>query len=237
MSAIVAAVAIAVAYALMRARSNQSARLDAMSSRAVPDVTTRIDAVWRRVVSRRRRRSLVAAAEAATVEAVFALAAELRAGRPPSRALALVAPQSPPLSKPLATAAGAVASGAPAGDELRRIADAPGCAGWRSVAAAWEVTSRAGGPVADVLDRLGEVLDAEQHARAALAAAMAGSRATMFLLATLPAFGLALGQAMGAHPLDMLLHSPLGWGLLTVAAVLDALGVLWTLAIIRRALR
>ena len=80
-------------------------------------------------------------------------------------------------------------------------------------------------------------MDAERHARTALSAAMAGSRATMFLLAALPAFGLALGQAMGAHPLDLLLHSPLGWGLLTVAAVLDTVGVLWTLAIIRRALR
>ena len=237
MSAVVAAVAFAVAYALLRARSNQSARLEAISSGAPSGVTTRLDGARRRVASRRRRRSDVVAAEAATVEAVFALAAELRAGRPPSRALALVAPQLQALSQPLAVAAGAVASGAPAGDELRRIADAPGCAGWRSVAAAWEVTSRAGGPVADVLDRLGEVLDAERHARTALSAAMAGSRATMFLLATLPAFGLALGQAMGAHPLDMLLHSPMGWGLLTVAGVLDTLGVLWTLAIIRRALR
>ena len=59
----------------------------------------------------------------------------------------------------------------------------------------------------------------------------------MLLLATLPVFGLGLGQAMGARPLDMLLHSPLGWGLVTLAAVLDAVGVLWTSAIIRRALR
>jgi tight adherence protein B len=184
-----------------------------------------------------RRRREVSAVEAATVEAVFALAAELRAGRPPSRALALVATQSGVLSRPLGAAAAAVASGASATDELRRIADQPGGAGWRSVAAVWEVTSHAGGPVADVLDRLGEVLDADRQARAALAAAMAGSRATMLLLASLPAFGMVLGQALGAHPVRVLLQSPLGWMLLAAAAVLDALGVLWTRVIMRRALR
>lgn len=237
MSGVVAALALAGAFALLRARSNQSARLKAISPRASSQATRQLDVARRRVTSRRHRRRDVAAAEAATVEAVFALAAELRAGRPPGRALALVAPLSQVLSQSLGVAARAVASGASAGDELRRIADSPGCAGWRSVAAAWDVTSRAGGPVADVLDRLGEVLDAERQARTSLAAAMAGSRATMLLLATLPVFGLGLGQAMGARPLDMLLHSPLGWGLVTLAAVLDAVGVLWTSAIIRRALR
>jgi tight adherence protein B len=37
--------------------------------------------------------------------------------------------------------------------------------------------------------------------------------------------GLALGQAVGARPLHLLLYRPLGWGLLAGAAALDAVGV------------
>jgi tight adherence protein B len=59
----------------------------------------------------------------------------------------------------------------------------------------------------------------------------------MMLLATLPALGLALGQGIGAHPLQLLLHRPLGWALLAAAAVLDLLGVVVTQSIARRALR
>lgn len=236
MNAVLAAAAVAVAWIVIRTRPDQRSRLQAIAPTASSG--TRAGAGrWRRLGSRWKRRQQSVAGEAATVEAVFALAAELRAGRPPSRALSLVAAQAGVLSEPLAIAAGAVASGAPAGDELRRLAHEPGCAGWRGVAAAWDVTSNAGGPVAEVLNRLGEVLDLERNARTALAAAMAGSRATMVLLAALPMFGIAMGQALGARPLHLLLHRPLGWMLLAAAIVLDASGMLWTRVIIRRALR
>jgi tight adherence protein B len=59
----------------------------------------------------------------------------------------------------------------------------------------------------------------------------------MALLAALPLLGLALGQSVGARPLDLLLHRPLGWGLLAAAATLDAVGVVVTRAIAVRALR
>jgi tight adherence protein B len=236
-SAVVSAAAIAFAWVVLRARPDQRSRLKALTPVPTSAASNSASAVARRFVAHWRRRKEYDAVEAATVEAVFALAAELRAGRPPSRALALVAAQSGVLSGPLGGAAAAVANGASASDELRLAADQPGCSGFRSVAAAWDVTSRAGGPVADVLDRLGEVLDADRHARTALAAAMAGSRATMVLLAALPGFGLALGQALGAHPLAMLLHRPLGWMLLSVASVLDVFGVIWTRVIMTRALR
>jgi tight adherence protein B len=65
---------------------------------------------------------------------------------------------------------------------------------------------------------------------------MAGPRATMALLAGLPLLGIVLGQSVGAHPLDLLLHHPLGWGLLASAVVLDATGVVVTRAIAVRAL-
>jgi len=106
-----------------------------------------------------------------------------------------------------------------------------------SVAAAWQVTEAVGGPVADVLDRIGDVLDADAQTRAALAAALAAPRATVALLAALPALGIALGESLGAHPLDLLTHKPIGWALLFAAGVLDCIGVVWMRLLVRRALR
>ena len=172
---------------MLRAHPDERARLNAIlpsrRSEATENPLERkafalLRALAAITLSRRRRRRTVAAAEAATVEAVFALAAELRSGQPPARALATVAAQSGVLAQSLQSAAAAVVAGGLAGDELRRVAQRPGCSGFAGVGAAWDVTSSIGGPVADVLDRLGEVLDAEQQARSALAAAMAGSRAT-----------------------------------------------------------
>jgi tight adherence protein B len=88
-----------------------------------------------------------------------------------------------------------------------------------------------------VLERLSESMDADDELRRELDAAMAGPRATMVMLGGLPLLGLALGEAVGAHPLRLLLHQPLGWGLLTLAAILDTAGVIATRAIARSALR
>jgi tight adherence protein B len=174
---------------------------------------------------------------AATVEVTFALVGELRAGRTPAQALAAVAEFAGPLRPALDAAQLAVALGADAADELGRAAQLPGAERLRYVAAAWSVADSAGGRVAVVLERLSEAMDSDDELRRELDAAMAGPRATMVLLAGLPLMGLALGQSVGAHPLQLLLHRPLGWGLLTVAALLDGLGVVATRAIARVALR
>lgn len=243
MTAVVCALAAAAAVALLGGRGPSRQRLSRLTGRDVeraverddgPPVVVRLVAVCLR---RWQRRRIHAARETETVEVVFALAAELRAGRPPGRALTLVADAATHLRAPLLRAATAVGSGAAAAGELRTVADLPGCSGLQAVAAAWEVTDSAGGPVADVLDRLGEVLDGERQTRAALDAALAAPRATMLLLAALPAFGLVLGQSLGAHPLAVLLHRPLGWAMLATGAVLDAMGIAWTRLLVRRALR
>jgi tight adherence protein B len=170
------------------------------------------------------------------VELVFALAAELRAGHPPRLALAAAAASSGALERPLAAATTA-SSGLATVDELRRVASLPGCRGLDAVAAAWEVTDRVGGPVADVLDRLGAAFDAEIASRETLDAILAGPRATMTLLAALPVVGVALGESIGAHPVRLLLHQPLGWALLGGAVAMDLAGVAWVAALSRRALR
>jgi tight adherence protein B len=171
------------------------------------------------------------------VEVTVALAGELRAGRTPAEALAAVGDLAGPLRAALRNAHAAVLLGADPADELARAAALPGAAGLRGVAAAWTVAAVAGGRIAVVLERLSESMDSDIELRQELAAAMAGPRATMVLLGALPALGVALGQAVGAHPLRLLIHRPLGWALLGVAAILDLLGVVVTGAIARLALR
>lgn len=232
-----AAAALALAVALMSGRRHQlRARLPAVEPSIVVGNSTS-GPPSRRVRSPMRRRRLDAGVQAEVIEVVFALAAELRAGRPPGRALALVADTAPSLRAALVEAAAAVEAGAPPSAELQRVGELQGCDGLQGVAAAWAVTESAGGAVADVLDRLGEVLEADRQARAALDAALAAPRATMALLAALPVLGVVLGQSLGARPLHLLTHQPLGWGLLAVGVTLDSLGVIWTRLLVRRALR
>jgi tight adherence protein B len=194
------------------------------------------------VVLKRVRRSLLATRAreqraAATVEITLGLAGELRAGRTPAQALAAVAGVAGPLRSALEAAGAAVGVGADPAEELARAALLPGAERLRYVAAAWAVAESAGGRVAAVLERLSEAMECDDEVRQELEAAMAGPRATMVLLAGLPLLGLGLGQAVGAHPLGLLVHRPLGWGLLAGALVLDVLGVLGTRAIARAALR
>jgi tight adherence protein B len=190
-----------------------------------------------KVRASRRAAAARDAAVEATVEVTVGLAAELRAGRTPAQALAAVAPWSGPLQPALSSAAAAVASGASAADGLLLAAGVPGAGGLRQVAAAWRVTESTGGRLAGVLDRLAEALDGELELRQELESALAGPRATVVLLAGLPVMGLALGQAVGASPLHLLLYRPLGWGLLAGAAVLDAAGVVVMTRITRWATR
>ena len=237
MSAAIAALALAAAVALMSGRRERlRARLPFVDMPGRGS-ESRLGRLASRVGTRVRRRRLVAARQAEAIEIVFALAAELRAGRPPARALALVADTAPLLRSCLVEASVAVDAGASPSGELRRIGALPGCDGLHGVAAAWAVTESAVGAVADVLDRLGEVLEADRQSRAELDAALAAPRATMALLAGLPVLGVVLGQSLGARPLHLLLRRPLGWLLLAAGVTLDLLGVAWTRLLVRRALR
>jgi hypothetical protein len=89
--------------------------------------------------------------------------------------------------------------------------------------------------LAAAVDRLEEGLRADQVLRQALAAELAGPRATAGLLAVLPAVGLLLAAALGADPLQVLLHTPLGLVCLVAGVGLDALGVVWTTRLVARA--
>jgi tight adherence protein B len=187
------------------------------------------------VPPRRPARLPRAALDRAVAELAFALAAELRAGAPPGAALEHAAAAVGPLAAAVAAAGRAVARGAPLSSELGMVADAYRSERLRGLAAAWSAAAEAGGRSAGVLERLGAGYDAHDEASQELAALVAGPRATMALLAGLPAAGLALGQSIGARPVHLLLHRPLGWALLGSAAVLDGAGLAWARRITARA--
>lgn len=210
-----------------------AARTSAVLVVALPAATAVVWFLW----SARQRALQREAVTAAVVEVTFAIAGELRAGRTTSEALLAAASIDGPLADELLAAASAVAVGGSAAAELTRAAATPGADRLRFVASAWQVAETSGGRIAVVLERLGEGMDRDDELRRELDAALAGPRATMVLLAGLPLFGLGLGQAMGARPLDLLLHRPFGWGLLGGAAVLDGAGLWLTRLITRSATR
>ncbi|MBV9369054.1 MAG: type II secretion system F family protein [Frankiales bacterium] len=166
-----------------------------------------------------------------------ALAAELRSGAPEVAAFGAAASGASvaggSLARWVVPAAAAVARGASLPAELRRVATVPGARRLLPVAAAWTVAARHGAPMTGVLDRLADAYDDEDAVRADLAASVAGSQASMVLLAALPLAGLALGTAIGARPWAWLLGRPVGWVVCLAAAGLDAAGLVWTRWLLR----
>ena len=161
------------------------------------------------------------------------LVAELEAGARPCDALSAAASASPDLAAGLGAAADASAAGGDAGGVLIDV----GADDLRPLGHAWRVASEAGAPLADVLGRMATDRAAEQAQTHAVATALAGPRSTAALLAVLPIVGIGLGWAMGAQPLTVLFESSTGRLVCCAGCVLDAAGVLWTLALIRRAQR
>ena len=148
---------------------------------------------------RHRRTVAATAARAQALDALAALAADLRAGLAPEAARAAAQPLIDPV--PL-------------------VPD--------RVTAAWRVADVTGAPLADLLDRLEVDLRGLERVRLTAAAHAAGTRATAGLLAVLPVAGIAVGYGMGADPLHVLLHTPIGAACAGAAVLLQLLGLAWT---------
>lgn len=210
----------AIAVLLFMSGSHER-RLQSVAPRPSEVSATReTTSMWQSFGSRGRRQR--ADERARVTSAVVALAAELRAGQPPSTALRLSA-GSPPVW-PSALAAlrldGDVA-------EALRV-DAQAHPVLRSLAACWEVGSASGAGLAAAVHRLAEASRAAEEVRGELEVQLAAPRATARTLALLPLIGLLLGVLMGAHPIGWLLGSPLGLACLAGGAMLTGLGILWT---------
>lgn len=171
------------------------------------------------------------------VEACAALAAELRAGRTPAQALQVAADLAGgPSASALRAAASAALWGGSVPGALRAGAERSSVPEvLRGLAACWQVCAQAGSGLAAAVERLADGLRARQAQERAVAATLAGPRASAALLALLPLAGVALAAGLGARPLHVLLHTPLGLVCLVVGLALDVLGLLWTRQLVVRA--
>jgi tight adherence protein B len=166
-----------------------------------------------------------------------ALAGEVRAGRQPGEALAVVVrgEGGTVLDGALAPAVAAARFGGDVAGALTVASRAPGADGLRGLAACWRVAVDRGAGLADGLERLDAALRSERDRRSDLRSQLAGARATSVMLAGLPALGLLLGTALGADPLRILLHTGPGLACLILGGVLEAAGLWWASHIVGRA--
>ncbi|MEU9718863.1 hypothetical protein [Streptomyces sp. NPDC047976] len=189
---------------------------------------------WLRARERERAR---AARAAGVVELCGAVVGELRAGAQPGGALTVAIRRTAAgPGGPGAAEAGVLAAAAFGGDvagALHQAAREPGARGLAGMAACWRVSVDGGAGLAAGLDRLEGALRAERDREESLRAQLAGARSTTVVLALLPLVGLLMGTALGADPLRVLLHSPVGWGCLLAGGLLEALGLLWCRRIVR----
>lgn len=158
--------------------------------------------LWRRRATKRDE----AQSRVGAVDAVAALAAELRAGVAIGPALAAVR----------ASIDGPDVVGADARMVKERLESAV------------ELAETSGAPLADVLDRLDTHLRAAERARATAEAQAAGALASAGLLAVMPVAGAGLGVLVGLDPAQVLLRTPLGAACLCGAVLLQLAGLAWS---------
>ena len=154
----------------------------------------------------------------ARVSAITAIAAELRAGRPPDDALAATLGSVWPRTRAVASWGGDVVA-------ALRAEDDPVAA---HLAACWQVSRTSGAPLAEIVERLARAERDAADARVELRAALAGPQATARMLAMLPLLGLGLGYLLGADPLAWFFTDPLGLPVLSAGALFTGAGIMWT---------
>ncbi len=170
-----------------------------------------------------RRRAAATRERHAVAEALDVLAAQVRAGLPPARALGAAA-EDLPLLEPVARVA---RTGGDVPAALRAAGQRPGARALASLAAAWAVAERSGAPLADVLERLGDGVRSDLEVHREVESAVAPARATSRLLAFLPVLGLGLGGSLGSDPVHVLLQTVPGSVCLVAGVGLSLAGLLW----------
>lgn len=173
---------------------------------------------------------------AATTELCHALNAELAAGRAPGdalcRAVSWVEFPDPAALLPVVAAA---RDGGDVPATLLAAAPRHGGEGFRLLAACWRTGIEAGAGLTALIDTVEARLRAAEAHRQDVAAQLAGPRATVRLLAALPALGLLMGTALGMSPLTFLLSGPAGLACLLTGVTLNACGLWWTHHLVQRA--
>jgi tight adherence protein B len=185
-------------------------------------------------------------ARARSLDDLCALAADLRAGLPPAAAELHQGRLSVTVGGSRATAATAF-SNRPAGGPLRAEGRLAGGTSKRAIhaelriaelaAAVWRLAESTGAAAADLVERIEADARAADRGRASAAAEAAGAQATALLLAALPLAGIGLGYGIGADPLRVLLHTPLGAACAAAAVALQCAGLFWADRLVNGAAR
>lgn len=176
-----------------------------------------------RMVGLSRRTRADHAVRAEVANACSVIANQVRVGRIPAEALALAAEDAPVL----AVASRVLRNGGDVVAALLGLAERPGCGGLRDLARAWQVGTRTGAPMAELLDQVAHAQRSDQSVERTVSAELAGPRATGKVMAVLPLVGIALGYLLGGDPIGFLVGGLAGWACLVFGAGLAACGVLW----------
>ncbi|MGY1615184.1 type II secretion system F family protein [Geodermatophilus sp. SYSU D00691] len=178
-----------------------------------------------------RRRTVRRETElAAVTQALGALVAELRSGRPPDVAAA--------------AAARSCGDGVLADAFVRAVRDPPARrapppgpaeAALDRLAAAVRLSRSTGAALSDVVVAVEDDLRARARRQLELRSAVAGPRASAALLAGLPLLGLAMGSGIGADPWGVLTTTGPGQVLLVAGVALEVAGVAWSRRLVARA--
>ena len=197
--------------------------------RAVLPVFIALVAVSGAVVVRSRRLLAIDAAQtSARVQEVCELVSgELAAGLPVGRCFAEAVEVWPPVS----SAATAHVLGASVPDALRELADLPGAADLRLVAAAWQLATRSGSGLAAAMAEVAETVRARESTRRTVRSELASARSTARLMAFLPVLTLAMGSSAGGDPVNFLFTTTIGLACLGLGVTLSLLGLHWIEAI------
>ncbi|MDF2090898.1 hypothetical protein P0Y31_00940 [Knoellia sp. 3-2P3] len=141
----------------------------------------------------------------------------------------------------LGSLVGDLSAAASAGRSLAEVwndaASAARSADLQFVARSWTLSEQTGVPLSVALATAARSVRARQAAEQALAAATAGARASMGLLALLPASGPVVGLLFGLTPVDLYGRSTGSALCLLAGGALGVTGWLWSRTILRRALR
>lgn len=178
------------------------------------------------MVTGRRGSAAVDTAEAAAV-AVRTLAVLLQAGSVPLNAWRHLADSGDASARRVVDRCG---EGVP----LPAAIEAEGGA-WRDAAAAWEVATTVGAPLAEVLRSLAESMRDAASAADDVRIAFAEPAGTARLLLWMPLAGLLLGFALGFDTLGILFTHPIGIACLVAGLLLVLAARLWTRRLLQRA--
>ncbi len=115
-----------------------------------------------------------------------------------------------------------VASGQPGEVALAAVGDPE----WRVLAAAWSLALHSGAPIARMLERMAEALVSLERVGNRRSVLLAGPRATIRLVSSLPLVAMLFGAILGFDPIAVML-SPAGAVLGALGGVLLLVGVRW----------